>query len=269
MLEGLLFQASGTEITLQTRAGIPIYRGGPLGFEEWKFKILGRVQSIKNQCAGEDEQSVTDMENKLVDLSAKVIEALEDDALRIAIEIGHDTLSTKDGVITLIQRIEEAIPYGDKEDDARDLYHIGAKSRGVLSRQKGESMVSYIARRRRWWQKLKLLDSSIAVSESILADYLLLCSGLDRNQRLMIKTAIGSSEKTFLTVASFLRKHHPTVHEDEQKDKARGLPQAPSKPAREFASTMRSRSDVGSHSMSVGFTSSELPKVSVRLQLES
>ena len=98
-------------------------------------------------------------------------------------------------------------------------YIIGTKSRGVLRRQKGESMVSYIARRRRWWQKLKSLGSSMNVSESILADYLLLCSGLDQNQRLMTKTAIGNSEKKFANVANFLRKHHSTIHENESKEK--------------------------------------------------
>ena len=91
-------------------------------------------------------------------------------------------------------------------------------------------MVSYIARRRRWWQKLKSLDSSMNVSESILADYLLMCSGLDANQRLMIKTAIGSSEKDFKTVASFLRKHHPNIQDNELKDSQRGVAPPPPKP---------------------------------------
>ena len=95
------------------------------------------------------------MENQLVDLSAKVCQALEGDALPIAIEVGLDTLSTKDGVLTLINEIETAIPFGDREDDARKLYHFGATSRGLLSHQEGGNMVSYIARRRRWWLKLK------------------------------------------------------------------------------------------------------------------
>ena len=116
MLDGLLFQPAGTETTNQTRAGIPIYRGGPLGFEEWKFKIRGRVQSIQNQCREDDAWSVIERDNKLV------VEALEDDALKVAIEMGHDVLSTPEGVTLLVQRIEDAIPYGDKEDDARDLY---------------------------------------------------------------------------------------------------------------------------------------------------
>ena len=99
MLEGLLFQPSGTETTHQTRAGIPIYRGGALGFEEWKFKILGRAKAIKSQADEKNPESIAEVEKKLIDFSSKIIEALEDDALHIAIEVGHDTLSTKDGVI--------------------------------------------------------------------------------------------------------------------------------------------------------------------------
>ena len=170
MLDGLLFNPSGTETTNQTRPGIPIYRGGAFGFQEWKFKILGRAKAIKSQLNEKDPDSIAEVEKKLIDFVSKVVEALEDDALRIAMEVGHDVLTTRDGVDKLVQRVEDSIPYGDKEDDARDLYHLGAKGRGHLSRQRGESMVSYIARRRRWWQKLKSVDSIMNVSESILAD---------------------------------------------------------------------------------------------------
>ena len=73
MLDGLLFQPAGTETTQQTRAGIPIYRGGAVGFEEWRFKITGRVQSIKNQCGVHEPESVRKTENQLVALSAMVV----------------------------------------------------------------------------------------------------------------------------------------------------------------------------------------------------
>ena len=59
----------------------------------------------------------------------------------------------------------------------------------------------------------------MSLSESILADYLLLCSGLSHQERLMIKTAIGTSARTFTIVASFLSKHHPNIHENGFKDK--------------------------------------------------
>ena len=64
------------------------------------------------------------------------------------------------------------------------------------------------------WKKLKQLDSAIEVSDTILSDYLLLCSRLDRNQRLMIKTA-RAGDKSSDTVAKFLRSHHPTIHLEE------------------------------------------------------
>ena len=63
MLDGLLLNPSGTETTNQTRAGIPMYRGGAFGFEEWKFKILGRVQALKNQIHDHDENSKKEMED--------------------------------------------------------------------------------------------------------------------------------------------------------------------------------------------------------------
>ena len=95
MLDGLLFNPSGTETTNKTRAGIPVYRGGAFGFEEWKFKILGRVRSNKSQAAEKNPESILEVEKKLIDFSSKVVEALEDDALRIAMEVGHDVLTSK------------------------------------------------------------------------------------------------------------------------------------------------------------------------------
>ena len=75
------------------------------------------------------------------------MEALEGDALRIAIEIGHDALHEPAGVELLLEKLEAAIPLGDRQDDTLDLFHLGGRKTGPLSRQKGESMVSYIARR--------------------------------------------------------------------------------------------------------------------------
>ena len=110
MLDGLIFQPPGTQTTQQTRQGVPIYGGGAQGFEEWQFKIEGRVKAIEAQCDPDDPESVRKMRNQLIKLSTDVVDALEDDSLRIAMEIGHENLSTVTGVTTLIQRIEESIP---------------------------------------------------------------------------------------------------------------------------------------------------------------
>ena len=71
MLDGLLFQPAGTDASHITHAGVPIYRGGAVGFDEWKFKILGKVSSIENQCNPHDEESATKMNNILVDLGSR------------------------------------------------------------------------------------------------------------------------------------------------------------------------------------------------------
>ena len=153
MLDGLLYHAAKVD-TQETKGGVPKYRGGPAGFEEWKFKILGRVKSIRISHRDDDDNS--EIDKKLVELSSKVLEALEGDARKIAIEIGHDALHEPAGVEFLLEKLEAAIPLGDRQDDTLDLFfHLGGRKTGPLSRQKGESMVSYIARRRRWITKLK------------------------------------------------------------------------------------------------------------------
>ena len=78
----------------------------------------------RERCREDDYWSVVERNDRLVDLSAKVTEALEDHALKVAIEMGHTAFSTPEGVVQLVHRIEDTIPYGDKEDDARDLYHL-------------------------------------------------------------------------------------------------------------------------------------------------
>eukprot|EP00439_Symbiodinium_sp_Y106_P057269 s3685_g8.t1 len=53
----------------------------------------------------------------------------------------------------------------------------------------GEPMLSYIARRKRWWSTLRELVPDIRLSEAMRANLLVELSGLDRTEQLMIKTA--------------------------------------------------------------------------------
>ena len=53
----------------------------------------------------------------------------------------------------------------------------------------GESMLSYVSRRRRWWKLLKPLDSSIELSEPMRVELFLELSGLNRQEALVIKAA--------------------------------------------------------------------------------
>ena len=47
MLDGLTYHpGNAVQVLAETRAGIPKYQGGPIGFEEWKFKVFGKVANI-------------------------------------------------------------------------------------------------------------------------------------------------------------------------------------------------------------------------------
>ena len=82
MLDGLLYQP--TEVNVQeTKGGVPKYKGGPAGLKEWKFKILGRVKSISIAHREDDDTHAVD--KKFIELSSRVLEALEGDALKIVI----------------------------------------------------------------------------------------------------------------------------------------------------------------------------------------
>ena len=53
-------------------------------------------------------------------------------------------------------------------------------------------MLSYIARRKRWWSTLRELDPDIRLSEAMWANLLVELSGVDRTEQLMVKTAARS-----------------------------------------------------------------------------
>eukprot|EP00439_Symbiodinium_sp_Y106_P053021 s2973_g7.t1 len=75
----------------------------------------------------------------------------------------------------------------------------------------GESMLSYVSRRRRWWKLLKSLDSSIELSEPMRVELLLELSGLSRQESLVIK-ACTSNSKSFEAIAATLVEHCSGVH---------------------------------------------------------
>ena len=72
-------------------------------------------------------------------------------------------------------------------------------------------MLSYVSRRRRWWQLLKTLDSSIELSEPMRVELPLVLSGLTRQESLVIK-ACAQDIKSFESVARTLIKNYSGVH---------------------------------------------------------
>ena len=204
-MEGLYFQADGRGKELhETRAGIPQFSGTAYLLPEWKFKVL-RKRAALNTINNDELR-----EEKLAELMSKIIDGLTDDALRVSMDLGESALSATDGIDTLVKAMEAMV--GEfKEDEARELFHLGTKSEGAMTRQTGESMTSYITRRKRWFSRLKSIDNNTSVSENILVDYLMDGAGISYQEKLMIRTVCGN-DKDFETIALALRKHHARIH---------------------------------------------------------
>ena len=77
-------------------------------------------------------------------------------------------------------------------------------------------MVSYVARRRRWYKRLRLLDEGIQVSESILADQLLDCASLTEAEKLSVRTVTSNSAE-FEPISDCLRRLYHDVHQKESR----------------------------------------------------
>ena len=101
----------------------------------------------------------------------KVLEGLRGDAFLVARDLGLEKLISPGGLDLLVDRIR-AMVFPRASEEARELFRAGQKI-GVLSRQYGESITSYISRRRRWWRTLQELDPSIALSESMRVELML------------------------------------------------------------------------------------------------
>ena len=140
----------------------------------------------------------------------RVLEGLRGDAFQKAKDIGISALSQPNGLRTLIAEIKAMVfPLGTLE--AQALFRSGQAIRGPLSRQDGESVVSYIGRRRRWWTLMTQLDSRISLSDSLRAELLLEMSGLTKDQQLMIKACAGGAHE-FEVYARIMTEHHGLIH---------------------------------------------------------
>ena len=137
-LEGLLY-VSGREGLANDKAGYPIYSGTASHFEEWEFRIMGKWKALDG-----DEKK----DQRRTELSSKVTDALRDDAMKIAQDLGLETLIQADGVPFLAKTMKDAVSV-KRELEAVELYKEGSKSKGALSRQHCESMQSYVLRRKR------------------------------------------------------------------------------------------------------------------------
>ena len=154
---------------------MPLYNGTAAGFEVWAYRIgvkFGALNSVSDK---------DDKRQKLIEYEAHVIEGLSGNALLVAVDFGQDRLNRPDGVQALVELMCFA-NRESKNDDISELYRIGVLTTGLLCRRPGEPMASYVSRRSRWWVRIKELDPSLSLTESVLADNLLDCAGLTPDQ---------------------------------------------------------------------------------------
>ena len=139
----------------------------------------------------------------------KVLEGLREEAFELARDIGVDVLTQPGGLRKFAEKLRDVV-FPRASEEARELFKVGQKQ-GSLARQNGESMLSYVSRRRRWWKLLKTLDGSIELSEPMRVELLLELSGLSRQEIIVIK-ACAPDAKSFESVAATLVEQYSGVH---------------------------------------------------------
>ena len=77
-------------------------------------------------------------------------------------------------------------------------------------------MTSYASRRKRWYTRLREMDSEYSLPNKLLMDMMLECSGLTSDQQLMVMNSVGASAK-FDQVAEEMAQQHPRIHETENR----------------------------------------------------
>ena len=176
-----------------TKFGFLVYAGTVRDFHEWEFRAMTRWKQTKVE-----ERS---------DLASKFLDSLRSEAYIIAEDLGTEILFSTDNIPKVIEAVRERL-FPLAEQETKQLYRLGTQVGGMLSRQPGEPMISYIDRRKRWLRKLQQLDKAIHISESVLTDLLLDNSGLNRQERLMVLTAMQGSSATKDAEASLIKMHN-------------------------------------------------------------
>ena len=148
-------------------------------------------------------------------LITSLIDALSDDALKIAMDMTEEELAADTAVQALMDRIE-ANSARFKKDEARELHRAGTRTVGPMCRQTGESVISFISRRRRWYKRLRFLDDSTVISENILSDSLMDCSGTSEQEKLSIRTLAGESTD-FEAIATHMQRICRDLHTKESR----------------------------------------------------
>ena len=115
----------------ETRQGMFIYDGSASRYHEWEFRTLLKWEAVR-----EDDK-------KRREITSSIVDSLRGDASQVAMDLGRETLMSKDGVQKLASALM-TIAFPKQKSEAKELYKAGHNDSGMLSRQRGESMVNYV-----------------------------------------------------------------------------------------------------------------------------
>jgi len=183
----------------ENKSGYLLYDGASHNFHEWEFRVNMRLATTK-----------PDDKLKVV---GQIVDCLRGDAHQTAMDIGMTKLRGDEGIKTLVEGIRK-LAFPMSRHEAKTLLKVGQNTKGVMSRQKRESMLAYISRRRRWWSRVKLMDPKVAVSEDMLGDWLLDSAGITYDQQRMVMTSTANSHE-FQQIATALVEQHGNIHTHE------------------------------------------------------
>ena len=240
-VSSVLYAGGGGQRFEETKNGAFIYYGDAALFHEWEFRTRLKVRSKTRDHYAEAMSKVVDglRGDAFVVAQGVTLEKLWSPGEKIVAppsegthtpfpmtveEMGDyddavqaDTASQKSeyapqtsGLDLLIMAMKSYV-FPLTTHEAKELFRQYCKPSGSLSRQSGESMQQYTARRRRCWKLLKELDNEIELSEGHRADMLLDLSGLSREERIMIQASIGNA-RDFEKIADALMVQHPRRH---------------------------------------------------------
>ena len=187
------------------KAGVPRFDGEATRLSEYSFRV--RLKQAREVSLPDDEKK------KLGALGLRLIDGLRGPALQVARNLPIDKLSESDGPQYLLKQLQAALQ-PRRQQEARELYQVGAQLGGVLSRQQGESIPSYVLRIKAWYALMTDLDSELKLPEGILTEQLLQNAGITEDHKLLVRTAVGGEMK-WEKVCEELVAQHSRIHERE------------------------------------------------------
>ena len=206
-LSSLRFKHSGDTLTqAETKSGSYIYDGSVTNFHEWEFRTEMRI-SAALACVDSDGEP---KKQGIITAVNKIVEGLRGDAFDMAMDIGKVDLLTEQGINQLITNIRSTL-FPIEAQEAKILFQSGQRPYGPMSRHNGESMISYISRRKRWWKLVTKLDTKLVMSDDMLGSLLLDHGGLPSQENLMVMTSTGNVT-SFDKIKDVLILQHGRIH---------------------------------------------------------